>query len=187
MAKRFGRNQRRKMRDELSAKASQIDSLSTRLDRANRDYGEISVRLHRWAQDVLDLAGPDSAFNEMMRQVEVDARQFDYGRMDLAAPVQMPLRHADRRYPFYVMPEKVIEAMIYTAHLDSDITLRMREQVRICIQSKSGKYALAVSDDRNWTSRDVDVLSRMIAQEIAQFRASDAHVSGYVKEHFGDN
>lgn len=182
MAKRFGRNQRRKMRDELSAKASQIDSLSTRLDRANRDYGEISVRLHRWAQDVLDLAGPDSAFNEMMRHVEVDARQFDYGRMNLAAPVQMPLRPTDGKYPFYAMPEKVIEAMIYTARVDSDITLRMREQVRICIESRSGKYALAVSDDRNWTSRDVDVLSRMLAQEIAQYRAGNARSTQHLGE-----
>lgn len=168
MSKRFGRNQRRKMREEIAAAKAAHDHVSEKLAKSQREYDELSVRLHRWAQDVLDLIGKDSAFNEAIHHIELENLRDMGGVMNFSRPA--PLLGPYDKKPVYFDPGTVIQALIYTAHLDADIVTRMREQIRVSIESRNGKYAVAISNDREWTSRDVDVFSRMIAREISEYR-----------------
>lgn len=163
MSKRFGRNQRRKMREALAERQDAFERAVIREIEERRRANELSSRLHRWAEDVAQLMGPDSAFNEQVRRMAVeDVRSFG-GRLRLS-PVDL-MRIVPRSAPVPMTSVvTIIEALIWRLHLSRD---EFRPMVRIELENRYAEpvgYALA--EDHRWTERDVRYLAERIAREM---------------------
>ncbi len=172
MAKRFGRNQRRHMREEIARLDRAHRYAVDRYEQAERDAGVLRSRLERWATDIRHLLGDESAFNETVRRIEVDNVR-DYGgglRLAPQSPTVAPVRTRGEM-PFYGSVSTVIEAALYVANVSVDIRERMSQQVRIRLTGRNGDVAYAMNSERHhaWSPRDVDEIGRMIAHEMAKF------------------
>lgn len=163
MSKRFGRNQRRHMRERIANLLAAQAEAHDHLRKARDEASELRSRLHRWAEDVAQLMGPDSAFNEQVRRMAVeDVRSFG-GRLRLS-PVDL-MQIVPRSAPVPVTSVvTIIEALIWRLHLSRD---EFRPMVRIELENRYAEpvgYALA--EDHRWTERDVRYLAERIAREM---------------------
>lgn len=171
MSKRFGRNQRRKLREEVANLTASRDLHVQRTVRAQAETRELALRLSTWAEDIAHMLGRESAFNEqVMRQQVRDVRSFG-GALRMMPPVRLlaPTRGPEEP-PQFASVENVIEAAIYLARIDGPPADRMRRQLRIVLESRNGDVAYAMSDDRHrrWSPRDVRYMAEMIALEMAR-------------------
>lgn len=171
MSRRFGRNQRRAMRETIAEKDRQIavsnemfSEVSNRSAARKREADELRGRLETWARDVMRLMGDDSAFNERVKRMTVDERFAGGGLLQLAPIVDLPpISRGVEPMPTTV--QTVISALIWRLHMSRD---EFRPMIRIELENRFKEpvgYALA--EDHRWTERDIEYLSRRIAGEMA--------------------
>lgn len=151
------------MREEIAAKNEMLSEALNRSAARGREADELRSRLHRWAEDVARLMGPDSAFNEQVRRMAVeDVRSFG-GRLRLS-PVDL-MRIVPRSAPVPMTSvQTIIEALIWRLHLSRD---EFGPMIRIELENRYAEpvgYALA--EDHRWTEHDVRYLSERIAREM---------------------
>lgn len=171
MSKRFGRNQRRHMRDEIATSREMLSEAMNRSAARGREVAELKHRLTSWAGDIAQLLGPESAFNEQVMRREIRDMRALGGALRMLPPVRLsaPLLGPDE-VPQFAEVGSVIEAAIYLARVDGDEAGRMRGQIRIFLESRNGDVAYAMNDDRHrrWSPRDIEYMSQMIALEMAK-------------------
>lgn len=163
MAKRFGRNQRRHMREEIATKNELLSEALNRSAARGREAAELRARLERWAADVMRLMGDDSAFNERAKRMSIDDSYAAYGELRLSPSYDLgPI--GPRAAP-PMMVQTIITALIWRLHMSRD---EFRPMIRIELENRFKEpvgYALA--EDHRWTERDIEYLSRRIATEMA--------------------
>lgn len=177
MSKRFGRNQRRKMRAQLADIQDKFEKAVVTGCDERRRANELAGRLERWARDIQNLLGHESAFNEQVRRMEVESlRSFD-GRLRLSPQRDIarfdPVSEISVAYQGSV--SSIIEAAIYVANVSSELRGHMREQVRILLQSRNGDlgYVMNREPHHGWTSRDIEHIAQLIAREMANYAAGE--------------
>lgn len=163
MSARFGRNQRRKMREQVASLTASRDTHVRRTVEAQAETREIASRLHRWAEDIAQLMGPDSAFNEQVRLMGVEDVHSYGGRLRLA-PVDLARFAPNCASVGIASVSTVIEALIWRLHLSRD---EFRPMVRIELVNRYAQpvgYVLPIG--HKWTGRDEEYLARRIAREM---------------------
>lgn len=168
MAKRFGRNQRRHLREEIATKNELLSEALNRSAARGREAAELRNRLTRWAEEILHLMGEDSAFNEQLRRVRSN------GMLDrlMLSPVPAPISMRDRA-PRWEQVSSVIEACILRCNIKSD---DLRGHVAVEIGDHMGSLAgYAMSRDRReaWTPRDIHYVAELIANQMAKVLAHE--------------
>lgn len=162
MSRRFGRNQRRKMREEIEAlqcEAHNYEALSAQYA-DHRD--QLARRLERWATDVRRLAGDYSPFNERLNKMGWDLEKNGYR-----------IRFTPRRAAAVVSPVPqvsaetyaTIEALVMALKIDARPVER-RALVRLILPAPTENLYFAVDTD---TLRDLpDSALDQIAQRITE-------------------
>ena len=162
MSKRFGRNQRRKLREEIATKNEMLSEALNRSRARKIEADELRSRLHTWAEDVAQLMGPDSAFNEQVRRMGVEDVHSFGGRLQLA-----PIRLSPVAPTFagqMTSVETVINALIWRLHLSRD---EFRHLIRIELENRYAEpVGYALLPDHIWTQRDIDYLAQGIARKM---------------------
>jgi hypothetical protein len=163
MAKRFGRNQRRKMRDEIASVQWELKSSRKSENETNARYVELSRRLTSWAEEVLRLMGQDSAFNEQVRRMAVEDVRSYGGVLRLAPPIRMPV-FSPREKPIPLSSYTVIEALIWRLHVSAD---EFSDMVRIELENRHAEsVGYALSRKLGWGEKDAEYLARQIARQL---------------------
>lgn len=172
MAARFGRNQRRKMRDALTEKDRQISVMNEMLTEAmnrsaacGREVASLRQRLEAWARDVMHLMGEDSAFNERVRRMTIDERYAGAGQLEFAPIVDLsPVSRSMKASATPITVRTVITALIWRLHMSRD---EFRPMIRIELENRFKQpVGYALSPEHRWTPRDAEYLSRRIADEM---------------------
>ena len=184
MSKRFGRNQRRKLRatnDALSTALSaekffraRADERHAReLEKAKDELGQTLAQVERWAEDIVHLAGTESAFNFHVRNFDVKNLR-SLGPFLRLAPLSPVKRRAFSDAVPELHPVHVIDAAIYLAQVDQSFADKMRSIVRVRLSSVGDFLGYAFNTDRhqNLSPRDIDGIAEMIANEMAEFTRS---------------
>ena len=159
MAKRFGRNQRRHMREEIAKKDQMLAT-------SRSEAAALRHRLTEWSTEILHLLGSDSAFNEQLRRIRNEGL---LDRLQLS-PIPAPVFMRDRA-PQWERVSDVITACIMRCQIRSD---DLRGQIAVEIGDHMGQLvAYAISEDRRqaWTPRDIRYMAEMIANEMANHLA----------------
>lgn len=159
MSKRFGRNQRRAMRQVIASKDAALDGAFEEIDRqralTKRAWDQthrLEARLSRWASRIHAIVGPGSAFALDPATQEVSDDYFEMialgGRPHRIRPPRS-LSLADLMHSS-AMPvdtaDMIVEAFAMLAERHDD-RLRMRQIVEI--RTKDGRQALTM-DDRTY-------------------------------------
>ena len=171
MAKRFGRNQRRQMREQIADLDHKLAAQREATRRVANDAEALRHRLTDWAKEILHLMGSDSAFNEQLRRVR------NVGGMDplMLSPVHASTIAMRDQPPQWERVSDVITACLMRCRLKSD---DLRGQIALEISDHMGQlaaYALPEARRRNWSPRDIRYMAELIAQELAAYLlASDA-------------
>lgn len=176
MAKRFGRNQRRQMREQITRMYQHQAEAMDNLGRVQKERQRLADRLTAWAKDIAHLLGPESAFNEqVMRQEVRDVHAFgDALRMLLPVKLVGPTPSPEDM-PQFASVGSVIEAAIYLARVHEPMADKMRRELRIVLESRNGDLAYAMNDDRHcrWSPQDINFMARMIAEKMAEHLATE--------------
>lgn len=167
MGKRFGRNQRRKLREENQQLMNTCMELAR--DRAGFEKlaNEWRDRIDRWASEIRYLLGDNSAFNETLKRVRVENLDALGGRLRLCndnQPVSFTVKSLLVEESF-----SIIEAFYMTARVEPD---RYKPNITVLIEDRDGNaVALAVDRQRltNWSPRVIRENAQMIALQMAQF------------------
>jgi hypothetical protein len=84
MSRRFGRNQRRKMREEIALQAMLLRQTRSSLEseragrlKEKRKRLDLEEEMIKWAERISALLGPKSAFARDLHVMEVDSQLFD--------------------------------------------------------------------------------------------------------------
>lgn len=161
MASRFGRNQRRKMREQIAQLNDQYTSETEARKLAESYERETRYRLDAWAADIRNLLGSDSVFNERYRSLVDHTSMAPYMRVPklVSAPIA-PTTIA--------MSEAAIRAAIWRINMDRD---QFTGMVRVLLTDDRGTpCALAISaGDMPRTNQDIEYLSKMIASKFVKF------------------
>lgn len=170
MAKRFGRNQRRQMREEI-AKAQRAHEYATNRYRdAERERARLEERLARWATEILHLLGRDSAFNEQLTRYRTAGHM---PTLKLLPIRNAPVAPLPGDVPRYERISDVIEACIMRCRIKSNDLERM---IAVEIGDHMGTlvaYGVPEERRRKWSPRDIEMIGQLIANEMAQHLAAD--------------
>lgn len=159
MAKRFGRNQRRAMREEISRIGEERSITRGQLVRSEQRFSALENRLGQWADDVLRLMGPDSAFNEQVRRMTVHENCGDVLRLETRIT---PSYRSFNEPP--VVASMVIEALIWRLHMSSD---DLSHKIRIVLENRHGEpVGYALHKSHVWSTKDQNYLAQRIADEM---------------------
>ena len=166
MANRFGRNQRRKMREQIYAAQSDVNRLNKAVVEANVRADRLAKRIENWASDIAQLLGPTSAYNERPMSVHLEDVRHLGGVMRME-----PMRMAELTQPDSQISEfaTIIDLAVHTAEISKESRDRMSEEMRIKIESRHGNIAYAINQDRakNWSPCDITCMAEMIANRMA--------------------
>jgi hypothetical protein len=161
MARRFGRNQRRQMREEIATKNELLSEALNRSAARGREVDMLRGRLEQWAGEVVHLMGRDSAFNERVAKMTVNDRYMDRLRL---RPIEfVPLGRGPDRMPVATV-ETIITALIWRLRMSRD---EFQHMIRIELEARDATpvgYALPI--EHHWTRRDQEYLARRIAAEM---------------------
>lgn len=171
MSRRFGRNQRRQLREQIAKLEEKASRALSDLSDMTEQRNKLTAELDRWAKDIRHLLGADSAFNREPSEITVEDYLLDEGAMYVDPAVGVPIlprlgvRHM-------LTARETIEAAICSFELRQDDYAQM---LRIMLVTKKGRVGYAINDTRlhRMSPRDIDVLSETIAHEIAEFMKSE--------------
>lgn len=155
MAKRFGRNQRRKMRNQIAARDAIIEALKQtlaeqveRTAKARAELTALEASMVDWADRIVALLGPDSAFAR-----EFGDKLMDGDTFDALVSARLPLR-ADCRpafTPFRLMEPRMVQMAEDLIDLFATYVRAERDNILMrrafFIESPSGSRAL-MADER---------------------------------------
>ncbi len=164
MSRRFGRNQRRRLREEIASKNEMLSEALNGSAARGREAAELRSRLHLWAEDIAQLMGPDSAFNERVRRMAVEDAYALGDRLRIIPVDLMEIVPRSAQAP-NASVETIIEALIWRLHISRE---EFRPMIRIELTNRHAEpvgYALA--EDHRWTERDICQLAQRIAREMA--------------------
>lgn len=171
MAKRFGRNQRRKLREENAQLMNTCMDMARDRAAFEKLANEWRDRINHWASEVRYLLGENSAFNETLKRVRVDNVNALGGRLRL--PKEEPLSIATPSATLKALSVEenfsVIESFVMTARVQSD---RFKPIITVIVEDRDGNtVALAVDRQRltNWSPRVIRQNADSIAFQMAQF------------------
>ena len=166
MAKRFGRNQRRKMRQ-------QIETLEVEKAHVEKIYGQardrawqLEQRLYDWAREIRHLLGDNSAFNEQLRRYRMDPWQ---DTLMLQPVISLDIHQMKDSAPQIDSVPAIIEALIFRAR-----SKNFENIISIEIVGPDGTlvgYGLTKDRCRDWSPRTIEATARMIAIEMARYLA----------------
>ena len=178
MARRFGRNQRRQLREQL-AKAERAHAYATdRYRTAEREQGRLRQRLEDWAQEIRHIMGADSAFNE---HLAARRQHYPESSLRLRPIMSLPIGPRDAA-PVWDRVEDVIEVGIFRC-MGRDLG----QHIALEIVGPDGAlvaYGLSKDMERRWSPRSIRYFADMIATEMARHlviedeRAKQAGKSG---------
>jgi hypothetical protein len=166
MASRFGRNQRRKMREQIAQLNKQHTSETEARKLAESYERETRYRLDAWAADIRNLLGNDSVFNERYQSLVAHTSMAPYMR------IPKPLRTIDvsvgRPAMEMIASDEAILAAIWRINMDRD---QFTGMVRVELTNDSGvTCALAVTKgEMPRTNQDIECLGKMIASKFVRF------------------
>jgi hypothetical protein len=164
MAKRFGRNQRRKMREHIEQQRRSFLEMHGELMRVRKHCAALDRRLNEWAGDVARLMGSDSAFNEQVRRMAVEDINGYGGVLQLMPQISLSAPVAHGGMPMMVTYETVIRALIWRLHMSRD---EFSGVVRIELENRYGEpVGYALHPEHRWTEKDAEYLARRIAREM---------------------
>lgn len=167
MGKRFGRNQRRKLREENEQLMNTCMDMARDRAAFEKLAHEFEQRMADWAQEVRYLLGENSAFNETLKRVRVRNLEVLEGRLRLSD--DNPYVVAGEMLAFE-QSVSVIEAFVITARLEPH---PYKPLVTVIIEDRFGNtVGLAVDRARlnNWSPRIIHETARTIVTEIARSR-----------------
>lgn len=170
MAKRFGRNQRRHMREEIAAKNEMLTEALNRSRERGREAAELRQRLENWATEILHLMGPDHAFNEQLQRYR--SRGDMESRLRLQ-PVMHPQPIKSSEPVHYERVQDVIEACIMRCRIKSN---DLGGMIAVEIGDHMGAlvgYGLPRDRRERWTPRDITYIATLIANKMADHLASE--------------
>lgn len=182
MSRRFGRNQRRRMREELAAKESAVSSLHKAMSIARALLAEQSSKISRmldWVQDVRDMVGPFAiAAGEPLHDEYMLASGTRAYRVGVQQPASATLCSGSE-FSVSIASEMHIETMrLLEVKFIGDA---MRAQMHCMVRLDDGDVAYAISDSALRRMSDVELekhflphvaekLSRLLARRIAAAR-----------------
>jgi hypothetical protein len=115
MAKRFGRNQKKKLQADLEKARSGL-ILAAQVNESNvRSYRQLESEMSRWAGDILAVCGQNSQFNRYLSEVTADSEVLRF------AP---PLKPISLSYRADSLPQSaaysVMEAFVLMINVEED-------------------------------------------------------------------
>lgn len=169
MSKRFGRNQRRKMRAEIAELREGLERMTMRYVDERRRANNLESNLTAWATDVTQLIGRDSAFNQQAQRIAVQDVDVFGGRVNLDYGVRLMPTDVVKggETPRYIPARSVIQALIWRLRLSTD---GLQNLVRIHLENERREpvaYVLGV--DQRWTERDIRYVAEDIARKLTEF------------------
>lgn len=163
MSKRFGRNQRRQMREQIAGLAAYGREAFDKYERVSREARELRDRLERWAHDVVQLMGRDSAFNEQIARRGVEDVYAMGGELRLSPARLLPVTRRPGAMPVAAV-ETVMRALIWRLNVSRD---EFMPKVRIILENRYREpVGYALEPDHRWTDRDVAYLAEQIARDM---------------------
>ena len=156
MARRFGRNQRRALREEVARLAKEtvrLTDVAGMHHRAAIRYAEQAARVERelidWSDSIVALLGDTSAFARQMATQDIDASLFvsitQEGRPFKIAPVDGALHPTHPRHIAAVFEaRRIVDLFAVCAGVDSDA---IRFQRRFFIRAPDGSFEM-IMDER---------------------------------------
>jgi len=150
------------MREQIAAANEQVEYWQHWAKQYQMNAVTLRGRLNRWADDIRDLMGAESAFNERISCVRGDPN-VPVIRYRVPASVQVaPLEPTIEA----IEAERVIEALVYRLNISRD---EFHHMVRIeLVNERDETIAYAVSERCLWNAKDEEVLTRMIAHDMAR-------------------
>jgi hypothetical protein len=177
--KRFGRNQRRQMREQIAALSVTADALRKRTGEAEQRARHAEHELERWAADVQQLAGENSAYCYHMSQVGYDLRRS--GPIIELAPRDYRGSRFDPFNGELRQARASIQALVLALQMDVE---RFPDRVMFKLvphgTERFGReilpsyYALDIKTLRTMPPRAVEGFGRQIAEAIADLIRRDA-------------
>lgn len=141
MSARFGRNQRRKLREALAAETVRRERAEAERNRANIALRRLESDMDEWAGRIAALLGPKSAFAREMIEEGIDARWFEdltSGGLPMMLDPHRPFVGFSSMPPAN-MAHKLIEAFAITANAETD---DLDRRVRFIIRGPDGARAM---------------------------------------------
>lgn len=170
MAKRFGRNQRRKLRQENEALAGYLRVAIDRKVAVEEANHALERRLIDWADEVLHLCGDCSAYNETLRQMlRLDDRpSYDVPLLPTSLPsCAVASRHS--YLPESTVAMRTIEAFVYTMTMRPEA---IPPRLHFALVSKAGPIVAYAVDRQlflNPSPRMVGDMALRIARDMAAY------------------
>ena len=164
MAKRFGRNQRRRMREDMARLSAKVGEATELLGIAARENREWKRRTAEWRDEIIRLLGEKSAFLDEPPEVT----DLQPGRPQRAVPqgrittIEMPDNVPPMQQMDYVILHKLDTAC------DADYATMSKLMRVIC--TNGDERVLAVSDEYmhlGLAERDVWYLANQLAHDFA--------------------
>lgn len=142
MSKRFGRNQKRKMREELS-NLEYLKNESEGLKNYYRDkFHDYELRLTSWAKRMNHLVGPEHPLNEEIHRIFLKRNPNIHERFKFMKPTRLSLTDAlDKSLSDPYIASEFIQTVLHTVDLRRD-TNTFRVIVQLLAPDKQCYYAI---------------------------------------------
>lgn len=171
MSKRFGRNQKRKLRADVERFRGAADRLADKVTAETRRYGELEGRVEDWSRAILSQLGPGHPFNERIMELVEKRLPELYERRRFSPPGREMTSYQtlERHTAHPRVAQAIIEAVAHLVEVGAD---RVTPTVRCIIRApdKSAAYMIderALQDGRR-DPRFVTWISREVARKLAQ-------------------
>jgi hypothetical protein len=166
MAKRFGRNQRRQMRERIGDLEGVIDGMTALVKKAADARDMYRNRLDSWADEILHLVGDNSAFLETLSQMGMP----QMGSMRFPDRTPLRVRFAMLGAGDHEITMSTIRAFVYTLETRFEAIDR-RIYVRLMCRDDPERQLAMALDERmfaNPSPRMVQDMAIMVAKGLAE-------------------
>ncbi len=164
MARRFGRNQRRQMREQIATAQRAHAYATDRYREAEKTANQLRDRLERWAEEIRHIMGDDSAFNEQLRVIRM-RRENMHDTLRLS-PIRALPGLSSKEPPVYDTVGDIINVAIFRC-----MTGDLGRHIELKIVGPDGAlvgYGLSKDLERRWSPRTIRYVADMIALEMAR-------------------
>ena len=162
MAKRFGRNQKRRLREEAQTEINRFKGIALE---EQKKFLRYTSEIESWARDIVHHFGSDSVFNKNLKRIRVSHVPSPYYNLGASSRIKLP-NTFDNEVPFATSYE-IIRALV--------LSLRVYDEPRdhrvyVQLESPDGKCYMAVDKQtlHDMPPRVVNELAVHIANELSQ-------------------
>lgn len=153
MSRRFGRNQKRALREEIAKRDREVERLSAvaaehwqKMRQEAQRADEMDRSLVEWASRVLALLGPESAFTRDVMRRAVDEREWEMSRRELRMRGYPADRGVMRSPPGREMVEMSLRVLDLFVVAPEKYLDELSGRVRFEIVSPDGRAALVLDE-----------------------------------------